>query len=344
MRFSIAIILSTLALASPFGAQAETVLNVYMPQGAVASVEKHIAPIMKRDHDTRLVITPVLSGQAFTKAVAQRRNPEISVFLLDEGPWLQGKQAGLWDKLDGVKNLDDIPPRFRDKDGQGSAFLLYLLGLIYDEKALNELGVKPPTSYADLWNPALKGKVTIPDSNSTFSYALLFKINEIEGGKASETVDPGFKKLAALAPNGGVFHGGASTLIPLLSQRQAAIGFNASFPAQRLAAEGLPIRWVAPKEGAIAVASYVAIAKDAPARDAARQFVNLLLSPEYQAVQAATAYSGIVNPKAKLSPELESTLLVKAADVENASLMDWETFQSKRRELTTRWQREVESK
>jgi putative spermidine/putrescine transport system substrate-binding protein len=337
-------LLLAVSLVAAMPAQAETVLNVYMPQGVVASVEKYIAPIMKSRHDTRLVITPVLSGQALTKAVAQRASPEISVFMLDEGPWLQGKQAGLWDQLEGVKNLADIPARFRDKDAQGSAFLLYLLGLIYDESALAAAGVKPPTSYADLWNPALKGKVTIPDSNSTFSYALLFKVNEMQGADHRKTVDPGFKKLAELTPSVAVFHGGASTLIPLFSQRQAAIAFNASFPAQRLAAEGLPIRWVAPKEGAIAVASYVAIAKNAPARDAARQFVDLVLSPQYQALQTEVSYSGYVNPKTQLTAASAKTFLVKPSDIEKATLMDWDTFLAKRKELTTRWQREVEAK
>lgn len=326
-------------------AQAETVLNVYMPQGAVASVEKYVSPIMKSRHDTRVVITPVLSGQALTKAVAQRAGPEISVFMLDEGPWLQGKQAGLWEPLQGVSNLADIPSKFKDKDNQGSAFLLYLLGLIYDEKALADLGVKPPTSYNDLWNPALKGKVTLPDSNSTFSYALLFKVTDTQpGGDHRKSVDSGFKKLAELKPNIGVFHGGASTLIPLFSQRQAAIGFNASFPAQRLAAEGLPVRWVAPKEGAIAVASYVAVAKNAPARDAAMKFVDLVLSPQYQALQTEVSYSGYVNPKTQLTAVSEKSFLVKPADIQKATLMDWETFLAKRKDLTTRWQREVEAK
>lgn len=342
MRLRILGLALAILIAGP--AVAQTELNVYMPQGVVAPVEKHIVPIMRDRHNTRVVITPVLSGQALTKAVAQRANPEISVFMMDEGPWMQGKQAGLWDSLDGVGSLAQVPGRFRDKESQGAAFLLYLLGLIYDEKALADAGIRPPTSYEDLWNPALKGKVTIPDSNSTFAYALLFKINEIQGGDGKKSVDPGFDKLAQLAPNVGVFHGGASTLIPLFSQRQAWMGFNASFPAQRLASEGLPIRWAAPKEGAIAVPAYVAIAKNAPALEAARRFVDLLLSPEYQAIQTQMSFGGYVNPNVRLPDEFLRTFLVKPQDIEKASLMDWETFLTKRRELSARWQRQIETK
>lgn len=344
MKSYAAALVSALLLTGMGAAKAETELRVYMPQGVVGAVEKYISPIMKSRFDTKVVITPSLSGQALTKAIAQRRSPEISVFLLDEGPWLQGKQAGLWDSLAGIPSLSEIPARFRDADGQGSAFLLYLLGLIYDEKALADNGIKPPTSYDDLWNPALKGKVTIPDSNSTFSYALLFKINQLRGGDARTSVDPGFARLAELAPSIGVFHGGASTLIPLFSQKQAWVGFNASFPAQRLAAEGLPVRWVAPKEGAIAVASYVAIAKNAPAKEAARQFVNLLLSAQYQALQTQAAFGGYVNPNTKLSPEFTKTFLVKEDDIRQASLMSWDVYLAKRAELNARWQRQIESK
>ena len=319
-------------------------LNVYMPQGVVAPVEKVIVPIMRDKFNTKVVITPVLSGQALTKAVAQRTNPEVSVFMLDEGPWLQGKKANLWDKLDGVASLGEVPARFRDADGMGSGFLLYLLGLLYDEKAYADAKLPPPTSYEDLWKPEVKGKVTISDANSTFSYALLFKINELQGGNAEQTVDPGFAKLAQLAPNIGVFHGGASTLIPLFSQRQAWIGFNASFPAQRLAADGVPIRWVAPKEGAIAVVSYIAMAKNAPNAEAARQFINLVLSADYQAVQTEMAFGGYVNPNTKLKPEFVEKFLIKPADIEKASLMPWEVYLNKRTELSGRWQREIEKK
>ena len=93
-------------------------LHVYMPQGAVAPVEKVVAPIMRDKFGTKLVITPALSGQALTKAIAQRNKPEISVFMLDQGPWLQGKQAGLWEKIDGLPNLSQIPEKLKDADGQ----------------------------------------------------------------------------------------------------------------------------------------------------------------------------------------------------------------------------------
>jgi putative spermidine/putrescine transport system substrate-binding protein len=339
-----AILMLVSLMASVGIAHAQKELHIYMPQGAVGPVEKYAAPIMLQRYQTKLVITPVLSGQALTKAIAQRANPEISVFMLDEGFWLQGKRAGLWETINGVSNLQQIPARFRDADGQGSAFLLYLLGLIYDEKALAERNIPAPTSYEDLWNPALKGRVTIPDANSTFSYALLFKINELQGGDIKNSFDPGFRKLGQLSPNVGVFHGGASTLIPLFSQGQALIGFNASFPAQRLAGEGRPIRWVAPKEGAIAIAAYVALAKNSPAKDAALQFINLILSPEYQAVQAETAYSGYVNPNTKLNPEFAKNFLIKPEVIERASLMNWDVYLAKRSELNGRWQRQIESK
>jgi len=338
----LASLLAASAIASVAHAQSE--LRVYLPQGAVAPVERFIAPILKAKYGTNVVLTPVLSGQALTKAIAQRASPDISIFMMDEGPWLQGKQAGLWDSLQGVPNLAQIPAKFKDADGMGSGFLLYLLGLIYDEKALAAAKISPPTSYDDLWNPALKGKVTIPDSNSTFSYALLFKINELRGGDNRKNFDAGFARLQQLAPSVGVFHGGASTLIPLFSQGQAWIGFNASFPAQQLAAGGLPIRWVAPREGALAIAAYVSIAKNSPAPKPAREFVNLLLSPEYQATQAELAYSGYVNPNTKLRPDFAKTFVIKPDDIQKAAGMPWDVFLAQRQALNSRWQRQIETK
>jgi len=338
-----AIALSAVVLAMGC-AYAQTELQVYMPQGVADTINKVVVPVMRDKYNTKVVITPALSGPSLTKAIAQRARPEISVFMLDEGPWLQGKQAGLWDSLAGVPALSQIPARFRDPDNQGSGFLLYLLGLIYDEKALAANGIKPPSSYADLWNPALKGKVTIPDSNSTFSYALLYKINELQGGDSTKSLDPGFEKLKQLAPNVGVFHGGASTLIPLFSQGQAWMGFNASFPAQRLASERLPIRWVAPKEGAIAIVSYIAIARNAPNAEQARRFVELILAPEYQAAQAEMAYGGYTNPNTRISDKFAQINLFKPQDIEKATVMKWDSYLAKRQEINSRWQRQIESK
>jgi putative spermidine/putrescine transport system substrate-binding protein len=266
--------------------------------------------------------------------------------MLDEGPWMQGKQAGLWEKLPEatIPNLNQIPARFKDQDSMGSAYVLYLLGLLYDEEAFKKNKLPKPASYYDLWNPAYKGKVTIPSSSSTFAYALLFQLNRLEGGDSAKSVDPGFAKLKTLVPNIGIFHGGASTLIPLFSQKQAMVAWNASFPAQQLAASGVPVGWVAPKEGAMIVAAYTAIAKNAPNMEAARQFVNLVLSPEYQKMQAEIAFGGPVNPNTKLDAQFAKSFPITKDVIDKAHLMPWDIYNAKRLDLNARFQREIETK
>src|SRR5215211_4505939 len=177
-------------------------LQAYVPSALKDALDAYAVPTMKERYNVNLQMTARLSGEALTKAVAQKDNPEVSVFIMDEGPWLQAKQAGLWDTLDpaAIPNLGQVSARFRDADGQGAGVGIYALGLIYDEQTFRERGFPTPSSTMDLWNPAYRGRVTIPGAASTFSYALLFQANRIEGGDAAGSLDRGWAKMRELAP------------------------------------------------------------------------------------------------------------------------------------------------
>ena len=92
------------------------------------------------------------------------------------------------------------------------------------------------------------------------------------------------------------------------------------------------------------IPAYVAIAKNSPNQEAAQHFVNLVLSPEYQKLQAEMAYGGAVNPKTKLDPRFAKTFPINREVIDKAQLMPWDIYNAKRLELNARWQREIETK
>ena len=70
------------------------------------SFDQFVVPKMRELYNVDVAASPFLSAETLAKSIAQKDNPQTSVLMLDEGPWLQGKQAGLWETLDPAK----IPP------------------------------------------------------------------------------------------------------------------------------------------------------------------------------------------------------------------------------------------
>ncbi len=73
--------------------------------------------------------------------------------------------------FDNIPNIDQINPRYMEMsrafDPQNRYSVPYCwgtVGIIYNTKRLSELNVEPPTSWNDLWNPALSGEILMQDS------------------------------------------------------------------------------------------------------------------------------------------------------------------------------------
>jgi putative spermidine/putrescine transport system substrate-binding protein len=308
------------------------------------SFDQFVVPRMKEMYGVEVVASPFLSAETLAKAIAQKDNPQTSVFMLDEGPWLQGKEAGLWETLDPAKvpNMRDVPAQFADKDHRGTPLMLVMLGLMYEEAALKASSVPIPVSFYDMWSPAFRNRVSIQQFSSTFAFALLAYTTRLEGGDVEKSFDAGFAKLKQLRPNVRTFSGPAAQLIQLFQQKEIWLAWGGHFSAMQAAAAGAPVRWIAPKEGAMGYAHFMAIAKGAPNLPDAERLVNLMLSPEYQKVMAESDFMGPVNPKTRLGAEFAKTFPVTVQAVEASKPIPWAAYNRNRVMLNERWQREIE--
>lgn len=73
--------------------------------------------------------------------------------------------------FDNVPNIKEIDPTYLkmseafDPENKYSVpYCWGTVGIIYNTKRLQELGVEPPTSWADLWDPRLSGEILMQDS------------------------------------------------------------------------------------------------------------------------------------------------------------------------------------
>ena len=188
----------------------------------------------------------------YAKVVASRNNPEIDVYWSNELTHAAGKQQGLYDKLDSkvVTNLVDVYQTSRDPDGIGVGSHVQATGFQYNAQKFKEAGIPVPTSWNDLADPRLKGKVALYNFSVAFSQDLLVIMTKISGGTEKD-VRPGLEKIKAWRTSGNLatFATSPAELDNMLIQGQAWITVNGGPRAWILKDRGAPIDFAVPKEG-----------------------------------------------------------------------------------------------
>jgi|GEM_PF-6908743 len=330
-------------LAAPAIAQSKQVSAivsaVYKP-----AFDAFIVPRMRDQYGIQVSSSPLLSAESLARAIAQKDKPSIDIFSLDQGPWLQGRDLGLWDKFNTsiVTNMADIPKAYQDPDGLGSAMIANLTVMVYDEAAVTKANIPAPTSFFDLWAPEYKNRVSIPQFTNTFAFATLARTTQLVGGDPSVSFDPGFDKVKEMKPNIRTFMGPLGQVVQMFQQKEIWLCFVPQFSAAQSAAAGLPIKWVVPKEGGVAMSSYIAMPKNAAKPEEAQLLANMMLSPEWQAYMAEKAAMGPVNSKTQL-PDAVAKTFPSAQDMANAGQVPWAQYNAQRTQLAERWQREIQA-
>jgi len=189
----------------------------------------------------------------------------------------------------GLSSASRLAEPFRSDGTRVPAFVIHFGILVNTEL------VKPsdePRSWNDLLGPRWKGQILADDVHPVGSGSLFFQATYGKLGR------PFHEKLAAQDPS--------FTRDPRGSQRRVARGEYPLFLPSSLAAmkelEGLPLKTVIPSEGAIYVLYQTAVFKNAPHPNAARLFMDFLLSDEAQAIYAEDGYGPVVESARTKTP------------------------------------------
>src|SRR6187399_1808716 len=231
----------------------------------------------KANADAAIVLDPMLSVDQIAKVTAARANPPIDVMLHDPGPALVAIGNDLTEPYPVDKSTYYKDLIAEAQEPAGPAIFFQTVGLTYNPDKIK----KPPTSWEDLWKPEFKGKVGITNLNSTLGTGFLVEIARMHGGSEAN-VDPGFKAIEALKPSISAVASNPGQLATLFQQGQIDISpgnFNA---IQIMKARGVPVEFVAPKEGAIAFKTTIHIVKNSPNRELAFKLIEASLTPEVQ--------------------------------------------------------------
>jgi putative spermidine/putrescine transport system substrate-binding protein len=153
-------------------------------------------------------------------------------------------------------------------------------------------------SWADLWKPELKGKLSAPDFDTSHLVAVAAKL---EGADAANW-EKGSAKLKALKPNFKAYYANDAASQQLMQNGEAPVQVMLSMNAYHIASQGVNLTVAIPKEGAVLGIDTIGIMKGSKNADLAYKFINVLLDPEVQKEIATLKKGSPVVTNAKLDP------------------------------------------
>ena len=171
---------------------------------------------------------------------------------------------------------DHILERFRDPGGLWTPFSALPVVLIYNTKLVAPGEI---TGWADLLDPALKGKIAFSDpAASGSSYTGLVTMLTALGDGRDEII-------RRFADNlGGVRLDSSGTVLTAVAGGDAWVGVTLEESALKRIAEDKDIALVYPRDGVSCVPDGTAVVKGAPHEENARLFLDFTVSPEVQSL------------------------------------------------------------
>ncbi|CAN5691443.1 extracellular solute-binding protein [soil metagenome] len=315
-------------------------INVGIWGGAQGEyVRTKIIPKFQSDFKCKVVAEEGFTLANVQKMRATKANPKFSVMFIDDVaiPTCKGEDLIVELPKATMPALSKVYPRFM-YDGFATALGISVVSLFHNTD------VKPPASYADLWDPKYAGKIKMVTPKNTPGVFVLIVAAAIKTGKpfqqAQYEIDKCFDKMAALKPNiQNIFDNGPQAANEI-AQGQADIGFmdlsKYIYPAT---AKGVPVTMSVPKEGSFAGVNCQVMVKNGPNLDLAAAFMNRMLEPDVQKGLSEFAFTAPPVSGINFSAETLKYIAYPVEEMDKRGLFipDWTYINANR----SRWTEEM---
>lgn len=235
------------------------------------------------------------TGELVNRVIAEKNDPQADVLLGGATNYhIQADKAGALEPYlsPAAKN---IPSYARAKDNSWTGFCVLSLGIGINRERFEQKfpGTPYPKTWEDLLNPQFKGEIVLtnPVASST---AYLFVQNQLQ----RLGWDKGWNYLLSLAPLVGQFPDSGSAPAKLLGTGEYAIGVSYLHAITKYKAQGFDLIAIAPPE-TVGDVDCVSIMKNSKNPEAAKKFVDFILSKEAQELMSSIDFTVPVNPEAK---------------------------------------------
>src|SRR5260221_2424019 len=251
------------------------------PQGEF--FRKEMMPKFEADYGCKVFADGGVTLGQISRLRATRDSPKYSVMMMDDIGVELAKRESLIAPLDEAKipNLSKVIPRFVVFDSHAAGFNISTGGVAY-----NPTVMKPPKSYAELWEPRFKKRFSIVSADTTQGVFMVIAAAAIATGKSYQEAqylsDAAWPALERLKPNVVSVFGDnqAQQFIIQGDADVAAITYSKTIYPYKL--KKAPIDMTIPAEGAFAAVKRVTPVKDGPQPQLANAFINPGLDPSGQ--------------------------------------------------------------
>jgi iron(III) transport system substrate-binding protein len=330
------ITLSTVAFVASIGASAVSAQSL----NVVCSNEQSWCDLMAQNFqiDTGIDVAIVRksTGETLAQIRAEAGNPKVDVWWGGTGdPHLIAAAEDLTvpSGVDVSGQLGWSQAMTEMSGGKAVGVHVGLLGIIYNTEILAEKGLEPPACWRDLAKPEYEGEIQVANPNSSgTAYTELATLVQLFGE------DEGFKLLADIGRNVNQYTKSGSAPGKATARGENTIGIGFMHDMVNLKKQGFPVEIVAPCEGTGYEVGAVSIIKGTPNMDAAKQWVEYVISaPAQSAGLEVGVYNIPSNPDAATDPDAPDMAAVKLIDYDFATYGASDT----RARLLERWTAEV---
>ncbi|MEM6887084.1 MAG: extracellular solute-binding protein [Pseudomonadota bacterium] len=231
-----------------------------------------------------------------------RTNPgAYDVVLINAAFTPQAQQEGLIGPIDGalIANLADVPANLSGNEDLNPGGSLHgvpwtwgLTSFAVNTTEMDEL----PTSIEVFWDKTHEGKVSIrDDALEAVQFAAIATGQDINDIKDLDAIEA---KLFDLMPQIKTYWGSENDWNQFMAAGELDVATFWSGSASRSIASGLPVQFIVPQEGAIGWLDGLSIPASSTKQEAAHQFINWMIDPEFYVKWAAEGAPASANAKA----------------------------------------------
>ncbi len=247
------------------------------------------------------------SMEGLAKLKAMRGRPTVDVWFTAAGvAQLAGTTPGLLAPMpvDQISNWADASPGATTPTFAAAYYFPF--GIVYRPDLVPNGKI---TAWEELWGPAFGNKLALP-TPTLFQGRMLLVATLLAGGNI-DNIEPGLAKLQQLKKNVAFWFSSDPQARKALAQGDVAVMVTSSSTIKTLADQGVRVEMVSPKPAPILFEG-VTILKTGK-EPLAAQFVNYVLSPQWQTVITQVWNMGPVNKKVAPGGKFAS-LLPKSGD------------------------------
>lgn len=310
-----------------------------------ASQKKYAADLFTQRTGVKVQFIDANPADHLAKLIASRgREAPYDVVYLDDDVQAKAVETDVLEKLNqyNVPNLKHIYPEAQNKAGYGPGILFYSIGIAYNVEKMKQAGFGEITSWGDLFDPRLAGRVAVPDLSTIMGRDFLMAATHLSGGDEN-SLQKGIDKIATLKAHS--YYTSSATLATQIQSGDVWVAPWINGRAWGLIDKGLPLKFLLPKEGGYGNMTTIDMVKGTKYPKEAQAFINLVLDPLVQLGQANEVPYGPTNkllePVLAAYPELSKKFPASPKDLQQLRLVNWSLYNRNHDAALDLWNRKV---